>query len=78
MMGKVAKYAVKKFPLSLVNSIMQYSSPSPDIPSLKSSPSPDIPSLKWGRQNEEKQGNVTGMKWTNITVIFPYVQQGYW
>ena len=29
--------------MSFVNSIMQYSSPSPDIPSLK-----------WGRQNEEK------------------------
>ena len=43
VMGKVAKCAEKKFPMSLVNSIMQYSSPSPDIPSLK-----------WGRQNEEK------------------------
>ena len=43
MIGKVVKCAEKKFPTSLVNSIMQYNIPNPDIPALK-----------WGRQNEER------------------------
>ena len=42
-MSKLAKCAKRKFPTSLVNSIMQYSNLSPNIPSLK-----------WGHQNEER------------------------
>ena len=60
--GKVAKCSGKKFSMSLVNSIMQYSSLSPDIPSLK-----------WGHQNEEKVRKCyrNEMDKYCITVIFP-------
>ena len=43
MIGEVAKCTERKFSTSLVNSIMQ-----------NSSPSPSLPSLKWGHQNEER------------------------
>lgn len=35
MFGKVAKYTEKTFPMSIVKSIMQYSSVNSSIPSLK-------------------------------------------
>lgn len=40
-MHAVLKYTGKKFPKSIVNNTMQYTSPSPDLPALK-----------WGRENE--------------------------
>ena len=46
VMGKVVMCAERKFPTSLVNSIMQYQTINPNIPALR-----------WGRQNEDKAKN---------------------
>ena len=46
VMGKVVMCAERKFPTSLVNSIMQYQTINPNIPALH-----------WGRQNEDKAKN---------------------
>ena len=43
VMDKVAKYAERKFPTSIVNLIMQYQTLNPNIPALH-----------WGRKNEDK------------------------
>jgi len=60
--GHVAKCAEHKYPLSLVKSIMQYTTPSSSIPSLK-----------WGRVNEDKarQEYSSSMKLqhTNFSIV---------